>query len=358
MQNGPALKDVEEALTLPLDRLAAHLGAHGLNLDRDVPVRQFAHGFGNVNYLLSVGGAKTVLRRPPLGPIPPGGNDMKREHTVLSVLWQAYPYAPKGIHFCGDESVIGAPFQLIEYREGLVIGAEMPPELAGKPEIGAKLGGELVRLMAEFHAVDSEAIGLGQFGKPEGFLERTLAGWVKRCRLAMEGPAPHQPTKAFAELVAWLEGQKVPPSAVTLLHNDFKLDNVILNPETLDPIAVLDWDMATRGDPLFDLAIMLAYWTEAGDPPAMHELKQMPTAGPGFPKRRDLVTGYGAISGRDVSDMLYYRVLGMLRLAGIFLQLNRRWREGGTKDKRFADFGTLADGLIEFGWDIARGKAF
>ncbi|MBU0726587.1 MAG: phosphotransferase family protein [Alphaproteobacteria bacterium] len=358
MQNGPAVKDVEEALALPLDRLGAHLAEHGLRLDRDVPVKQFAHGFGNINYLLSVEGAKTVLRRPPLGPIPPGANDMKREHTVLSRLGPAYPYAPKGIYFCADETVIGAPFQLIEYRPGLVIGAELPPELTGQPEIAAKLGADLIRLLAEFHAVDPVAVGLDDLGKPEGFLERTLAGWVKRCRLAMEGPDALAPTPSFLAIVDWLQAQPVPVSAVTLLHNDFKLDNVILDPATLDPVAVLDWDMATRGDPLFDLAILLAYWTEAGDPPAMHALKQMPTAAPGFPTRRELVDAYGRASGRDVSDMLYYRVLGMLRLAGIFLQLNRRWREGGTTDARFAGFGTLAEGLLDFGWDIARGKAF
>ena len=292
-----------------------------------------------------------VLRRPPLGPIPPGANDMGRESGILSTLWKAFPLAPRCRHACTDPAVLGAPFFIMDYRDGLVIGGTVPDGVV--PADRRRIGLDLMRVLADLHAVDPAAVGLEGLGRPEGFLTRTIEGWSKRAHLAWGEDTP-----ALADEVCdWLRARVPPAHDVSLIHNDFKLDNVILDRERLDPVAVLDWDMGTRGDPLFDLAVTLAYWTEADDPAVMHRLNQMPTAAPGFPTRADAMEAYAKASGRDLSDFVFQRVLGQFRLAVVFAQLHRRWREGGTKDPKFAEFGALAADLLVFSHDIAKGRA-
>jgi len=333
-------------------RLAEHLAAHGATLDTDPPPRQFSSGFGNLNYLISVDGETRVLRRPPMGPIPPGANDMGRESRILMRLWKEFPLAPRCHHFCDDPKVIGAPFFIMEYRPGLVIGGSMPDGLAA--DAGAGLGRMMAEQLARFHAVDPATVDLDTLGNPDGFLARTLKGWVKRATAAWGGTAPAD----LEFLAGWLGERLVVDGPATLLHNDFKLDNLILNPDTLEPVALIDWDMGTRGDPLWDLAVLLSYWTEAGDPPAMLELDQMPTAGDGFPNREEMAAMYAELSGRDLKDFRFIRVLAVLRVAVIFRQLFRRYQEGGTDDPRFARFGDTADGLLAFAVDVAEERYF
>jgi aminoglycoside phosphotransferase (APT) family kinase protein len=349
---GPALRPTDQEEAQSWDRLARHLEGFGLRLSGRP--RQFAGGFGNLNYLIELDGRPAVLRRPPGGPIPPGGNDMRRESRILSGLWKAFPLAPRALHFSADESVLGAPFFIMEYRPGLVVGGEMPEPLAGEPEAGAKLGRMLAAILADLHRVDPAEVGLGDLGRPEGFLARTASGWIKRAELSWDG----EPPGLVREIALWLETNAAPDIAPRLIHNDFKLDNVVLDPVTLHPVAVLDWDMGTRGDPLYDLAVLLSYYVEAGDPPAMHAMRQMPSAGPGFPRRGDLVEEYGRRTGYDVSDFPFRRVLAMVRTAVVFKQLHRRWLTGGTRDAKFAAFGGIAEGLIAFAHEIARGRAF
>ena len=336
------------------DRLAWHLDAHGLALDTigaGAP-RQFASGFGNLNYLVHVDGKPMVLRRPPLGPIQPGSNDMGRESRILMRLWKAFPLAPRCHHFADDPDIIGAPFFIMEFRPGLVIGGTMPDGMAA--DAGHGLGAMMVRTLAQFHAVDPVAIDLDTLGNPTDFLARTLGGWVKRANAAWLG----EPPAALPFLANWLGERRPADSPPTLLHNDFKLDNLILNPDTLAPVALLDWDMGTRGDPLWDLAVCLAYWAEPSDPPCMLELDQMPTAGHDFPSRADVAQAYADETGRDIADFRFHRVLAVLRLAVIFRQLHRRYDEGGTDDPRFARFGGLSDGLLDFAVDVAHERYF
>jgi aminoglycoside phosphotransferase (APT) family kinase protein len=357
--NAGAFKPLREAAQQDWKSLAEYLAARGHALSRDPPPRQFASGFGNLNYLIELDGEQAVLRRPPLGPIPPGANDMRREDRIFGVLWQAYPLAPRSLLFCGDEAVLGAPFFIMQYRPGMVIGGALPKELPitmpGRDRVGRRLGPMIVCLLAELHGVDTAAIGLDDFGRPDGFVERTVGGWLKRAALAWDGEAPG----LVRELDGWF-ARNMPHRAQTptLLHNDFKLDNIVLDPGSLEPVAVLDWDLGTRGDPLIDLGVTLSYWVEAKDPWAMHAIEQMPTAGHGFPSRREAVDLYAQYTGRDLSDILFYRVFGQFRIAVVFMQLNRRYREGGTKDPRFAEFGRMAEGLLEFAHEIALGRAF
>jgi aminoglycoside phosphotransferase (APT) family kinase protein len=277
---------------------------------------------------------------------------MAREHRVLHELWRCYPYAPRSFLYCADPDVLGAHFLIMEYRPGLVIGSELRPPLVA-PVVGPSLATTLVKLLAQLHTVDPRSVGLGDLGKPTGFLERTIEGWAKRALIATED----QPRPVVLALLDWLRGHRVPDGAPTLLHCDFKLDNVVWDPASLEARAVLDWDMTTRGDPLFDLATLLSYWTEADDPHAMHQLQQMPTAGKGFPPRSAIVAAYAAHTGRDISDFPFYRVLAMFKLGVAFLQLFARYRNGTTQDERFAGFADLGYGILDYTEMIANGRA-
>lgn len=344
---------------LNLERLRAYLTQHGIVLDRDVAPNQFSEGFGNMNFLIRTTEKPFVLRRPPLGPVPQGANDMGREHRILSRLHPVLPLVPKAVLFCDDLSVIGAPFLVMEYRPGLVIGPTIPSDTVKKwadPEpIGNVLGNQIIDVLARLHAVDVQACGLGSLGRPEGFAARTLRGWSKRAHLSWNGAAPED----LVALLDWLGGHQ--PEAIgpsTLIHNDFKLDNIILDPETLKPRTLIDWDMGTLGDPLYDLAVLLSYWTEASDPEAMHQLRQMPTSGHGFPTRDVAAALYAKASGRTLHEFTFYRVLATLRIAVVFQQLYRRYESGGTDDPDFARFDDLARGLLHFGVQVARGQYY
>ena len=354
--------EVSTCLNLPglnWERLKAYLDKCGQTLDQNIEPRRFSAGFGNMNFLLSAGGKFVVLRRPPLGPVPPGANDMAREFRILSHLHAPLTLVPEAYLFCDDPKVTGAPFFLMEYRPGLVIGDEITSDTtagwAGPEEIGQFLGGRIVNVLAELHAVDAKACGLGDLGRPEGFIARTLRGWSKRASLSWAQSPPAE----LGTLLAWLEKyQPTTENPTTLIHNDFKLDNIILAPDTLEPRTLIDWDMGTLGDPLYDLAVLLSYWSEAADPDAMHQLRQMPTAGHGFPTREAAAALYAKISGRDLQSFTFYRVLATLRLAVVFRQLYRRYETGGTDDPKYADFDNLARGLLHFGIDVAHRRHF
>jgi aminoglycoside phosphotransferase (APT) family kinase protein len=345
-------RSAADTVALPWERLAAHLRGHGMTLDLGRP-RQFAGGMGNLNYLLRIDGAPAVLRRPPLGPLPPGANDMRREHGVLSRLWRAFPPAPRSFHYCADEAVLGAPFLIMEYREGRAIrGSRWPAAIAGDDEATRAVCALTVRTLAELHAVDAAAIGLADFGRPEGFLVRAVEGWAKRAAIAVDGePAP--PT---AEVVRWLRDNLVPGGPPTVLHNDFKLDNMLWADDwTLS--AVLDWDQASRGDPLFDLATLLSYWSEPGDPEARVILDQMPTGTPGSMTRTEARDLYAALTGRDLADFRFHRVLGMFKLAVVFLQLHAQYRRGTVSDPKYAPFEAAGYGIMAMAHEVARGRA-
>jgi aminoglycoside phosphotransferase (APT) family kinase protein len=330
------------------------LAAGGLRLDEDPPPRQFAGGLANLNYLISLDGKPAVLRRPPMGDLPAGSHDMAREHRILSRLADALAVAPRSLFLCTDAGVIGAPFQILEYRAGRVIRAAVPEDLKGRPELGTRLSDVLLTTLAAIHSVDTGAIGLDGLGRPDGFLGRAVTGWRKRGLAAKEDGSD----ALHAELGTWLQAHLVPDGPPALLHNDFKLDNVILDPADLSAVAVVDWDQGTRGDSLFDFATLLSYWTEPGDPRAMFDMAQMPAVEAGFPSRRDAVAGYARLTGRDVSDFLFHRVLAMYKLGVIFLQLGLRWRQGTTQDPRYAPLSAIGTGIVEFTHEIAQGRAF
>jgi aminoglycoside phosphotransferase (APT) family kinase protein len=279
---------------------------------------------------------------------------MAREFRILSRLPDALPFVPRGLFLGTDASVIGAPFQVIEYRPGLVIREHIPGDLAGRPEVGTRLSQVLLETMSAIHAVDTGSVGLDDLGRPAGFLGRAVNGWRKRGMAAREDGTE----QLHVALGNWLEAHQVPDGAPTLLHNDFKLNNMILDPRDLSPAAVVDWDQGTRGDPLFDFATLLSYWVHPDDPPALHDMAQMPAAEGGFWPRQQVVESYAALSGRDMSNFLFHRVLAMYKLGVIFLQLGYRWRSGATREPRYAELTGIGTGIVEFAHEIARGRAF
>lgn len=343
---------------LDLTSLERHLAGHGLALDRDFGARRFSRGFGNVNFLVRVDGDHAVLRRPPPGPLPRGANDMGREYLILSRIHARFPFVPRALHFCDDRTVLGVPFLLMEYCPGIVIADEMPQPLlsgwAGAEPPGAVLAGRMARLLAQLHEIPPQEVGLERLGKPDGFAERQVRGWKERALSSWD----HQPPKSVALLVDWLESHAPEGSRVSLIHNDFKLDNIILDEATLAPRAVIDWDMGTLGHPLYDLAILLSYWTESADPSVMHDLRQMPTARHGFPGREAMARLYGEEAGIPLGDLPYFRVLASLRLAVVFRQIYRRYQVEGATKERLSAFSHLAEGLAGFGVDVARGRYF
>lgn len=315
----------------------------------DLEVRQFPSGASNLTYLVKIGPWEGVLRRPPLGLIPPKAHDMGRESALLAKLNAAYPLAPKPYFFTDDEGVIGAPFYVMERRRGVVIDDSFPEGVEPSRELCRGVSRMVAETLAELHAVDPYEAGLGGLGRPEGFLGRQVKGWISRYEKARTDDVP-----AAGPLTDWLE-KGIPQSPEpTIIHNDFKLNNLILNPEDLTEVrAVLDWEMTTVGDPLFDLGVSMSYWVEPGDSDALKAVLPTVTATPGFMSREEFMAHYAEKSGRDVSGMDWYLVLGYFKLAGILQQIYARWKAGQTKDERFATFGERVTTLVEHANDLA-----
>lgn len=317
--------------------------------DGPLHVAQFGGGHANLTYLLRFGdgenGTEYVLRRPPLGPVAPSAHDMGREHRVQSVLCDAYPLCPRSLLFCDDHSIIGADFHVSERRHGFVIRTEIPEKFTGNSALNRRIGEMLVDALADLHRVDPAAVGLGELGRPEGFAERQLAGWGKRWHAAKD-----RDIAEVERLIRWLEADIPVPQAATLLHNDFKLDNVLVDHD--DPgraVAVLDWDMCTRGDPLMDLGHMLNYWADAQDPADWRSVASMPSWHAGFPGRAQVIERYGARTGFDMGRINWYFVFGVFKLIVILQQIYIRFLRGQTRDQRFAGFGERVMGLARKG---------
>ena len=354
MPTETGLRSAADSVVLDWEAVSGHLAAHGHRFDLDPPPRQFEGGLANLNYLIHLDGQPAVLRRPPMGDLPPGAYDMAREFRILSRLPDALPFIARGLYLCDDPTVIGQRFQIIEYRPGLVIREHLPANLAHRPETGARLSQVLLETIAAIHAVDTKAVGLDDLGRPDGFLARGVAGWRKRGLAAMQDG-----TETLHQQVGrWLEAHIVPDGPPGLLHNDFKLNNIILNPDDLTPRAVVDWDQGTRGDPLFDFATLLSYWVHPDDPPALHDMEQMPAVEACLCPRQQAVAEYARISGREMSDFVFHRVLAMYKLAVIFLQLGLRYRSGVTREARYAPLTGIGTGILEFSHEIAQGRAF
>ncbi|HWM89653.1 MAG TPA: phosphotransferase family protein [Thermoanaerobaculia bacterium] len=295
-------------------------------------IEQFPGGHSNLTYLLRFGGRELVLRRPPFGSKVKTAHDMGREFRVLSRLRGHYPKAPGTLAHCEGPEVIGAPFYVMERVRGVIFRDQRPPAgLDLTPERMRGLSEAVVDGLIELHAVDYEAAGLADFGRPEGYVERQVTGWRKRWEGSRTDDVPDVERAA-----AWLSDHRPLEHGAVLVHNDYKYDNVVFAPDLARIGAVLDWEMSTIGDPLLDLGTTLGYWIDPDDDPALRMLPSGPTVLPGNLSRAEVVQRYAGATGRDISDIVFAFVFGLFKIAVIAQQIYYRFQQGLTKDPRFA----------------------
>ncbi len=305
-------------------------------------VEQFPNGHSNLTYAIHLGEKQFVLRRPPFGSKVKSAHDMSREFRVLSKLHASYPPAPEVLLFCDDPAVLGAPFYLMKPIWGIILHRDPPPGLDFSPAIARRLSESFVDNLAVLHRLDYRAIGLADLGKPEGYLQRQVTGWLERYAGSQTQEYPE--VKAIAE---WMT-QRIPatPSAA-LIHNDYKYDNAVLDSDDLAKIVgLLDWEMSTIGDPLTDLGTALAYWVETDDSEELQAIRWGPTNFPGSFTRSQMVERYAHQTGHDVSNIAFYLTFARFKLAVIVQQIYFRFHQGLTRDQRFASMPNLIQILL------------
>lgn len=326
---------------LDLERLEPYLRKCLPQMQGPLEVEQFPSGFSNLTYLLRAGDFEFVLRRPPFGNRVKSAHDMGREYQVLSRLHPVYPLAPEPYHFCDDDDVLGAPFYLMERRRGVILRRQLPRGMELSPVLAGRLSETFIDQLAKLHAVDWQAADLGELGKPEGYVARQVEGWVGRYQKAQTDS-----WKELDQASAWLLAHLPAESGASLVHNDYKYDNVVLDPHDMTRIiGVLDWEMCTLGDPLMDLGTTLAYWTEANDPPEFLAAAFGPTALRGSLSRRELAQRYQDTTGLDIDHLTFYFAFGLVKLAVIVQQIYYRFFKGHTKDPRFSQLNQMV-GLL------------
>ena len=310
----------------------------------ELEVSQFPAGRSNLTYLLRLGDWEAVLRRQPLGPVPPKAHDMEREAALLAKLSAVYPLAPRPYVICRDTELLGVPFYVMERKHGIVVDDAFPPNVAVTPELCRRVSETVVDTLVQLHAIDWQAAGLAVFGHPAGFLERQVKGWIERYTRAQT-----EEIAQVAPLVQWLATHVPASPPATIVHNDFKLNNMLLDQADLGRVTgVLDWEMTTIGDPLFDLAVSLSYWIDPDDPEELRHVLPTVTTLPGFLSRREFMHRYAARSGRDLAQMDFYTTFAIFKLAVIIQQIYARWKRGQTQDQRFAVFGDRVRLLIGY----------
>jgi aminoglycoside phosphotransferase (APT) family kinase protein len=306
-------------------------------------VRQFPSGHSNLTYSLSLGAREFVLRRPPFGSKVKSAHDMSREFRVLSKLHSVYAPAPEVLLYCDDDSIIGAPFYVMNPVRGIILRRLVPPGLDFSAEMARRLSESFVDNLIRLHRVDYAAVGLSDLGKPEGYLERQVRGWTER----YYGSRTHDYPEV-EKIAAWMQRHMPVTGSISLIHNDYKYDNVVLDSNDITTIVgVLDWEMCTIGDPLTDLGTTLAYWVDATDPQELQEDRWGPTNVPGSLTRAELVHDYARKTGSEPSEIAFYLAFARFKLAVIVQQIYYRYHQGLTKDERFASMPDTIQMLLQ-----------
>jgi len=323
-------------------RVAAYLQTQGLTLQGDIRLTQFPGGASNLTYLLADDHTELILRRPPFGLIAKSAHDVVREAQIMRALRPVYPVVPVIHAICEDAEVIGAPFYVMQRLRGHIPRRNLAPELGLDAARTRQLCFNVLDQLIALHQLDPVSAGLSQLGKGEGYVARQVEGWSKRFRAARTDDVGD-----FESVMAWLAAKQPQQElAIRLIHNDFRFDNVVLDlADPLKVIGVLDWEMATLGDPLMDLGSSLAYWVQADDDLFMLGSRRQPTNAPGMLTRQEVIAYYGQQTGWSVANFDFYEVYGLFRLAGIVQQIYKRFKEGNARNPVFATFGPFADYL-------------
>jgi aminoglycoside phosphotransferase (APT) family kinase protein len=350
-----------EELDLPVlnSYLQEHLAAHSQVFEPDsvFEVEQFPGGHSNLTYLIRYGSREFVLRRPPVGPVAPTAHDMPREYRLLEIVNTQFPLAPRPILLCEDSSIIGVPFYLMERRRGFIIRGKLPEEFDNDLELRRRLSESVLDTLVALHSVDIYATEIVQIGKPSGFVRRQVEGWAQRWQRSKTGELPE-----MDEVINWLS-ERIPPeleNCATIVHNDFKLDNLMLDTE--DParvVAVLDWEMCTVGDPLIDVGLFLSYWTMSagGNADNKNTSLRAVTHGPGWMSREEIIQRYESQTGRDLSRIIFYETFARFKVAVVIQQIYFRYVQGQTQDQRFRNLDQLVIGLTREALELAQSSA-
>ena len=308
-----------------------------INQDQLPEVKQFRSGASNLTYLLSYPDRELVLRKPPVGTKAASAHDMNREFLIQSRLQSVFPLVPKMIALCQDQSVIGSDFYVMEYVEGQIFRRDIPEGITSS-DISV-MADSLINGLVQLHAVDSSI--LAELNKGNGYVQRQVDGWSKRYRNALTDDVP-----TAEKLMAWLSANQPNDVDSCIIHGDWRIDNVVFDLENSRIKGVLDWELATVGDPLMDLGSALAYWVDRDDEAAFASLRRQPSHLPGMPTRDEFVQRYLELSGRKCNDFTFYEVFGLFRLAVIIQQIWARFRLGQTTNPAFAGFGAAVNTLI------------
>ena len=301
-----------------------------LNFSDSIHIEQFPSGYSNLTYFIKSGQDEYVLRRPPFGADIKSAHDMKREFTVLSKLHPIFPYAPEPVHYCEDQSIVGSDFFLMKRVQGIILRSAPPKNLSLNPELMNQLSINCIDRLIELHSIDIESSGLAELGKPEGYAKRQVDGWIARYEKSKTDKLP-----GMEELAEWL-GKNIPEdNSPCMIHNDYKYDNIVLDLDRPEEIkAILDWEMATIGDPMMDLGTTLAYWTEIGDPQSLRLFNL--TWMPGNMNRKEILNYYQEKTGSEAKNVVFYYTYACFKLGVICQQIYARYKKGLTNDIRFA----------------------
>jgi aminoglycoside phosphotransferase (APT) family kinase protein len=304
----------------------------------DLFVQQFTHGYSNLTYLLEIENNQYVLRKPPIGAIK-RGHDMSREFKVQSGVKKEFSKVPKMFGYSNDETILGSEFYIMEKVNGIILNYKEAQKRNNTPENYKTIANSWLDTFVELHNVDYKAVGLADLGKPEGYVERQVTNWGKQYLKAKTDEYPE------AEIVMkWMQEQQPKNYNHCLIHNDYKYDNVVFKDNSWQEItAVLDWEMATLGDPLMDLGTSLGYWTVATDHDFVKQGIPSPTVFEGNPIRSEIAEMYAKKSGRNVDNLVFYYAFGLFKIAVIAQQIYYRYQKGFTTDPRFANLNKAAE---------------
>jgi aminoglycoside phosphotransferase (APT) family kinase protein len=313
-------------------KLETYLRQHFPQQSGPLQIRQYPSGHSNLTYAVQLGAKELVLRRPPFGSKVKSAHDMSREFRVLSKLHAVYSPAPKVLLYCDDDAILGAPFYIMRPIHGVILRTQLPPGLELPANKARELSASFMDNLIRLHRVDYAAAGLADLGKPEGYLRRQVVGWIERYHKSATHDYPE-----VEKISRWMQEHMPASSAVSIVHNDYKFDNVVLDVRDITRIVgVLDWEMCTIGDPLTDLGTTLAYWAEPGDPEELRKNLSSVPSYPGSFTRAELVNYYAEKTGADTSRIAFYVAFARFKLAVIVQQIFYRYHQGLTKDPRFA----------------------
>ncbi len=327
-------KEVRTEDALDSTSVANYIKTHYPEAVGKLEIKQFRGGASNLTYQLNFENVSLILRTSPKGTKAKGAHDMAREFRIMQQLKPYYNYVPKMIALCSDESIIGREFYVMEKISGIIPRANLPEGLILNKSEVKTLCTNVIDKLIELHKVDIFSSGLHELGKGSGYCQRQIEGWTARYKKAKTWNVP-----AFSYVMDYLKANIPQQEKTCFIHNDFRFDNVVLEPESpTNVIGVLDWEMATIGDPMMDLGNSLAYWVQADDDVIARKTRRQPTHLPGMMTRKEVIEYYCHQMGFDAKAFTFYEVYGIFRLAVIMQQIYFRYHHKQTTNKAFKNF--------------------